>query len=118
MALGDAAVKEKRLAKKIGRTLGVDIGDFDAFERQLHIGEDGTLDCSEEAAHLLANFAAIGDMRESAAAELGHFSGEEEVGGAADGDSVETSAAQVTAQSVEDLLFVAKVPIGKKDDVA
>src|SRR5271156_5426615 len=34
MALGNASVEEKRLAEeKIGRTLGVQIGDFDAFKR-------------------------------------------------------------------------------------
>src|SRR5882724_367573 len=119
MAPGDAAVKEKRLAQeKVGRTLGVDIGDLDAFERQLHISEDGTLDCSEKPAHLLANFADIRDMRESTAAELRHFGGEEEVRGTADGDGVETSTAQVAVQRSKDLLFVAKVAIRKEDNVA
>src|SRR6266404_2598409 len=119
MALGDAAVEEKRLAKeKIGRTLGVDIGYFDAFERQLHISEDGTLDGFEEAAHLLANFTDIGNMRESAAAELRHFGGEEEVGSAANGNCVEACAAEFESQRGEDLLFVAEVAVRKQDDVA
>ena len=119
IAVRDAAVDEERLAQeKIGRTLRVDIGDFDAFKRQLHIGKDGTFDGGEEAAHLLANFADISDMRESAAAELRHFGGEEKVGRAANGNSIEASATQADAQSGKDLFFVAQVAVSKKDNVA
>src|SRR5467141_3583472 len=118
-ALGDAPVEEERLAQeKIGWTLRVDFGDFHSFEGELHIGKDGTLNGFEEAAHLLSNFADIGNMRESAAAELRHLGGEEEVGSAADGDSVKARAAQFESQRGEDLIFVAEVAVRKQDDVA
>src|SRR5882762_1697962 len=57
-------------------------------------------------------------MCESTAAELRHFGREEEVGSAADGDSVEARAAQFESQRGEDLLFVAEVAVRKQDDVA
>src|SRR5206468_5550103 len=105
VSLGDAPVDEQRLPQKqILWALRIDVGDFDAFERELHVCEHGTFDGFEQAAHALSNFVEVGDVRECAAAELRHFRGKEEIRSTADGYRVQTGSAQILPHRGEDLL--------------
>src|SRR5580704_1696175 len=60
----------------------------------------------------------VRDVRERSSAKLRHLGGEEEIRRAADGNGVQAGSAQVAAKSGEDLLFVAKIAVGKKNYVA
>src|SRR5258708_7902727 len=60
----------------------------------------------------------IGDVREGSSAKLRHLGGEEEIGRAADGHCIKASSTQITAKCREDLLFVAKIAVREKNNVA
>src|SRR5215467_10952317 len=117
-SLRDAPENQQRFPQEeVGQALRINLRQFDAFERQSHVCQHRALDRLEQLAHLLANLADVRDMGETAAAELRHLGGEEEIWSAADGDGIESRAAKVMPQRREYLFFVAEVAIGQQYDV-
>src|SRR6476660_8770272 len=68
--------------------------------------------------HLAADFIVVSDVSKCSAPELRHLGGEKKIGLAANGDGIQKSVAQITAQRGEYFFFIAKIAISKKNDVA
>src|SRR5450432_2769304 len=97
------------LQEKVRWTLRVHIRHFNAFERQLDVGQHRALDAGKEVRHLLTDFSYVGDGGESTAPELRHLGSKEKIGRASNRNRVQTRIAQMATQRCENFLFVAQV---------
>ena len=107
-----------RLAEvEIGHAGGEDLHRRGAGELELDVRQRRRLDLAEERVHLLLHLGRAADVGEGAASQPRRLAHEVAVRRRADADREQAAVAETLPDGVEQLLFVADLPVGQEHDL-
>src|SRR4051812_37520756 len=116
MAAGNVSIDEQGLRReKVRQMLRINVRRVDAFKRELHIGEHGTLNAGRKMLHLAADFIVVSDVSKCSAPELRDLSSDKKIGLAANRNRIQTGVPQIPMKRSEDFFFIPKIAISKKN---